>query len=366
MKKITLFVIIAWLSCGFTFGQITLNDVPSIGDNFYRGNDTLSRPLNVGNSGTGQTWDFTGLLTEHTKDTTSFMDPAMTPFAAQFPAANMAIQTQGFLGYLNKNTSMLEELGGAGDIVGNGNPIMFKYNQPLTSYIIPSNYNTSFVDTAYGWIILDAASIGAGGFGIDSVKIKHIVQRNSNFDGSGTLLGFVNTYTNVVREKKLENTIDSVWLKGAFLTANQWVLPSTTQFGAFVPDEQITFTSTYNWFVSGTKLSVLTVTLNENDSTTAINFPTQTLNSLTTPQFNTSTVYPNPAKDLLTVQFANLITENTTLNVFNVVGQKVKVNSKLNSNSFDVNTSTLENGVYFYQVVQNNKVVSTGKFVISK
>ena len=71
-------------------------------------------------------------------------------------------------------------------------------------------------------------------------------------------------------------------------------------------------------------------------------------------------VYPNPVKDVLTVEGENI----EQVNVFNALGQLVKtVNS--NDNVVRVNVNDLPNGMYIVNVVDNNGIMTTSKVSIN-
>jgi len=77
----------------------------------------------------------------------------------------------------------------------------------------------------------------------------------------------------------------------------------------------------------------------------------------------TVSVYPNPASD--NINF-NLNINNATVNVLDITGKSVKTITST-SQSFNINLGGLENGIYFYQVIDNNNnIVATNKFIISK
>ena len=67
-------------------------------------------------------------------------------------------------------------------------------------------------------------------------------------------------------------------------------------------------------------------------------------------------VYPNPVKDVLTVEGENL----EQVSVFNTMGQLLKT-VKCNGNVVNVNVSDLQNGMYIVNVIDNNGEVSSKK-----
>jgi len=75
-------------------------------------------------------------------------------------------------------------------------------------------------------------------------------------------------------------------------------------------------------------------------------------------------VYPNPASTVLNVKLTSF-NENVNLEVYNVLGQIVIPLQKMNNDSFELNVSSLNKGVYFLKVNNENKM-STVKFAIEK
>ena len=59
-------------------------------------------------------------------------------------------------------------------------------------------------------------------------------------------------------------------------------------------------------------------------------------------------IYPNPAKDQLTIKAENL----TNVMVYNAVGQKI-LEQGLNADEVTLNTSELDSGIYFVKITSN-------------
>jgi alpha-tubulin suppressor-like RCC1 family protein len=99
--------------------------------------------------------------------------------------------------------------------------------------------------------------------------------------------------------------------------------------------------------------------------------PQQTLGICVTPlstpifqQENVFTMYPNPAKDVVTLQY-DLAINNATVSIFDVTGrliQNVALNSFLGTN--ELNVSAYPAGVYLVLVKQGAEVVSSSKLVV--
>lgn len=75
-------------------------------------------------------------------------------------------------------------------------------------------------------------------------------------------------------------------------------------------------------------------------------------------------IFPNPASDIVNL---NLGTEkvNYNISVYDVVGKKVIDTFRVNDNKSQINVSDLQNGIYFIQIEENNKIIRKEKMVIS-
>ena len=76
------------------------------------------------------------------------------------------------------------------------------------------------------------------------------------------------------------------------------------------------------------------------------------------------TLYPNPAKDFITLSVNKLSTNNYVLitNMNGKVVQKIQLKESVNN----ISTSCLQNGTYLIQLFQNNTLIATQPFIISK
>jgi Zn-dependent metalloprotease len=75
---------------------------------------------------------------------------------------------------------------------------------------------------------------------------------------------------------------------------------------------------------------------------------------------NSYNIYPNPASDVLNVQFDNL-SENATVRIMSMTGAEV-YNSKATGKSFSINVAGLSRGMYVISIADENTVVNH-KFV---
>lgn len=81
---------------------------------------------------------------------------------------------------------------------------------------------------------------------------------------------------------------------------------------------------------------------------------------------NLKQAYPNPVSDVLYVPVKdNSGFENKfVVRIYNLNGKMVTQNSSDYMSKLDINVESLKNGVYIYQVSQNEKIIQSEKFVV--
>jgi ligand-binding sensor domain-containing protein len=88
---------------------------------------------------------------------------------------------------------------------------------------------------------------------------------------------------------------------------------------------------------------------------------TSSNNNISAVTENSVSVYPNPGNEVLTIGFPVNI-QNTTLRLFEISGKAIVVRD-LKENKTRINTEELTQGIYFYNVSQNGKIIGKGKWV---
>jgi hypothetical protein len=75
-------------------------------------------------------------------------------------------------------------------------------------------------------------------------------------------------------------------------------------------------------------------------------------------------IYPNPSNGEFTVELENGISnsENSTIDIFNMLGEKV-LHMALTNQKSEIKPQ-LESGIYYYQVENSNSIISSGKITI--
>lgn len=99
-----------------------------------------------------------------------------------------------------------------------------------------------------------------------------------------------------------------------------------------------------------------------------------TVGNVTSKQDNTSALsskkaYPNPASDVLYIPLstkASTQDRNLKLNIYNLGGKSVVRKVSAESDLLQVNINELQEGLYFFELSDADKIVGSGKFVKQK
>ena len=75
----------------------------------------------------------------------------------------------------------------------------------------------------------------------------------------------------------------------------------------------------------------------------------------------TSKAYPNPASDVVTISFDQVL--NGNLVIYNMLGAEVAV-QQVNGDKVETNITNFATGSYFYRVIEGNMIRTTGKFIV--
>jgi hypothetical protein len=80
----------------------------------------------------------------------------------------------------------------------------------------------------------------------------------------------------------------------------------------------------------------------------------------------TTSFSPNPAKEKTTLQFQNSGRETYRLEIYDIIGNQVKLSNDIQSSSIEIDISDLEAGMYFYFLVKGSDRVSTGRLIVKQ
>jgi len=75
-------------------------------------------------------------------------------------------------------------------------------------------------------------------------------------------------------------------------------------------------------------------------------------------------IYPNPVFTTVTILFDPVLND-AELTIYDLFGQKVKEISHFSGSALTFDRGSLVGSIYFVQITQGNKVIATGKLVIT-
>lgn len=348
MKKVLL-AMGALAVAGFAQAQITVtsDNLPVPFDAFETATDTIVDPNDIdpGTAGTDKTWDFSS-LTPDVVFGTGFVDPEMTPYAADYPNATLAVEEQGQVTYFRTGTDGMYLLGVEGGFSA-------RFEPESTLVKMPVVYNDTYQDNSA--INVDFADTFTGQH--DSIRYSQETDRDVTVDAWGTVqlpnksypaLRLDITSTSVVRIYTKDSTV---------LGWGDWTYDPvlTQQFGG--GDEEVT--TSFEWYTNDNNvITTLVQMVYQPDSAevmpegvTYAYFPTVGIEELASADVS---VYPNPATDLVTVSLETAV--NGAVKVYNAEGQLV-LTQTINGTQATVATSTLPAGTYFVHTIENNGAI---------
>lgn len=344
MKKVLLSVL-ALAFAIISNAQITLTsaDAPSIGDIFVTVNDTVSITTTTpGANGASVAWDFSSLQ-NNGLDTVEWIDPSSTPYAADFPTANIVQKFSAGYNYMNKTSSMLEAVG-----VTAYDTLRINFSDNLIYFQFPMTYGSSFNDFAsFDKKIRYDTTITVSGFPvtIDSVRLKRDINYTKDALGWGSLITPTNSYSDVLKFNSHEIDVDSLW---AHSSSFGWTLFQNSKDS----------TDTYEWFENGLGNALLTIN-SKHDTVTSINYYNTTITSINNNILsNNNNIYPNPASDKIFINSENKI---VAISIFDITGKIIIEKNNIQENAIDV--SNIKSGIYFCKIIDNKGKISTQKLI---
>lgn len=75
------------------------------------------------------------------------------------------------------------------------------------------------------------------------------------------------------------------------------------------------------------------------------------------------TIYPNPFVESATIEFQYINSHNYKLHIINSTGQIVKIFDQINSGTIHISGNNLNSGIYFYQLIKDDKEIISGKLI---
>jgi len=183
---------------------------------------------------------------------------------------------------------------------------------------------------------------------------------SSKTNGNNRLMRFSSDYFLLTATKDFTITFSPSNTEVLFLLLK--ISPTSFAIAQADQNASITVNDTENW----TKYVPIVVRFDGSvTTTTAFDYNFTIKNSLTSQIENNLTadlisVYPNPAVNTITIDVENY--ESYTLEIIDLTGKSIQRN-KLTQTKIDV--SSIENGIYFLNIFENNELVKTQKVIIN-
>ncbi len=212
MKKITAVIAVILLIPLLSKSQIviTSDEILGIGDEVIQAYDNSPDPsLIPGNPGENLFWDFSALFADDI-DTFSFVSPTTTPYGSTFPSSNLALFTgeEGSYVYFDKNTDALLMVGLVTEMEDLG--VVSSPVEPNEEFLVfPFEYGYQGNETFTYNFTADVSIPG-----IDSMKMKRTIDKESEVDAWGTMTVPMGTY-DVLRIHETRDYTDTIWAKVA-------------------------------------------------------------------------------------------------------------------------------------------------------
>ncbi len=326
---------------------VTQSDLPTIGSSWINAGDTAATSLTITPASSSfQAWNYASSFTVSGYDTTILVSPNGLQGASNFPQANMAINNpKDSMAIFIKSDNTGLYMDGYYSY-STQNPYNVIDMNPNDLFIpVPFTYNSSRTNTAKYTITFTSGSI--------PLKMVAYATKLFTADAFGSLVTPVATYPNTLRLKTYQTTLDSMFAN--FGSGYQFVSKSGDT------------TTTYTWLRNTSTPIVMEIYLDATNNIVEGSYLFQ--NNVGIQQqalvSNGLTVYPNPAKDQITIIARGLEAGRSVLSVYDNLGNLVmqnQVETNMTSSTFVLPIAHLAQGVYSYQLNNNAKSLS-GKFV---
>ena len=297
MKKLYL-ILSSFVLSVTVMAQPTLQypqNAPSIGDVMViQFVDTEG--LTAGANGPGVTWDYSELTNILSPGQIIVISPAAAPAGGDFPEASIVFNMNDTIyTYADADQGGLYYQGV--QVTSGQIPVKFVYSDYRTYLEFPLAFNDVFTDTYKG---------------VSSVLMTEVrlsATATTTADAYGTLILPSGTFNNVLRVKTEDTEIDSIFLKGMFISVT------------------ITNRTQYHWFATDSKGPLFSMEVSDcsgtSDTTCYYTMQGSGTNEMGLPFISNMSVYPNPAAEELQVEFVTDGSTTVRLSLVNQIGQEM-------------------------------------------
>jgi PKD repeat protein len=170
-------------------------------------------------------------------------------------------------------------------------------------------------------------------------------------------------YTNVI-DTCFGYPIDSFYIDSIFISGNNMV----TVVWVFAGGGMNTPISvTYTYYIYGTQIVILTINCDGKKDLTTYEgyiYINQAMGVTANEQQNNLLIYPNPASDLLNIDFNGFRPENGIVQIYSSAGQIVYSKELSDNNQIlKIDVNNLHQGIYYIRLIDSKGKFLTGKFI---
>ncbi|NQT76859.1 MAG: T9SS type A sorting domain-containing protein [Bacteroidetes bacterium] len=327
---------------------ITLDDLVNVGDTVNIADvDNVPPGFDPGPPGASQHWDFSGFVM-NTNYYLYFVDPASTPFAADFPTSNMTVVGLMDSAYIyttrNSFVYQIDGLAGTYDIFEN---VVAPFEPPEIMFSFPLNYLDSMQQT----IVVDV-TIASPEPPADSLRLKVVSELDSKVDAWGTLTTPVNTY-DVLRKREIRIATDTIWMK---LLGFWLYVESNTDISInykYMANDVGYPVMEFSVDTAGTEYSNINYHLDAGVGESELYLIEDLVFS----------IYPNPASTEVYCRMRSAGLEGVIL-IYDMTGRQFHSLPLNSTQQLKIDVSTYPPGLYQLVLKSDGKGVSTKKFVV--
>lgn len=318
MKQIFTLSFMVMIFFSATIAQTVItydNHAPQVGDSYTSTYLDVSEPVDPGNTGGGQTWDFS-MFTGGETETMTFIDAATTLWGGQVNA-NLAIQSNYkgfFVAYFNATSDLVESVAmGSHDEEIGDNLTIFEDAQTMLQF--PFAYGDTYEDTySYTMEYTGMSMVFSG-------------TTTCEADAWGNITTPTGVFNDVLRVKSVEVETTQTWVNGTLI------------------DESTTTYTNYDWYAESGVGPVVSLEIDEDfPEEVSITF-TETATGVSSFVENATIAWPNPANSSVTIN-TEVFSNGSTVMIVNNTGAIVREFEALNSEAV-ISLTNLEKGVYF-------------------
>lgn len=318
MRQIFTLSVMLFVFITASFSQTVIthdNHAPQVGDSYTSTYLDIEDPVDPGNTGGGQSWDFS-MYTGGESETMTFIDAAST-FWGGLVNANLAIQSDYkgyFVAYFNVTNSLVESVAmGSNDEEMGENLTIFEDSQELLHF--PFAFGDTYEDTYSYTMEYEGMSMVFSG------------STTYEADAWGDISTPGGVFNNVLRVKSVDIETTQTWVNGTLI------------------DESTTTYTSYEWYSESGVAPVASleidadfpeeVSMTFSESATGIN------------SFNDEAViaWPNPASTSININTSSFIT-GSSVRMINSTGAVV---NEIQANNLEavISLDDMEEGIYF-------------------